>query len=77
MYKRGRIPHGPAIVRDSVQAYGCGTGIGWRSALETASKTVEDLIVAELVRQVVTLEEGKITSFRVRLNLSFKYREGI
>jgi len=45
--------------------------------LETASKTVEDLRVAEVVRQEVTVEQGKITSFKVRLNLSFKYREGI
>ncbi|MGC9976931.1 MAG: dodecin family protein [Syntrophales bacterium] len=47
-----------------------------RNALETASKTVEDLRIAEVVRQDVTVEKGKVTSFRVRLNLSFKYREG-
>ena len=47
-----------------------------RNALETASKTVEDLRIAEVVRQDVTVDKGKVTSFRVRLNLSFKYREG-
>jgi flavin-binding protein dodecin len=47
-----------------------------RSALATASKSLEDLRVAEVVRQDVTVEKGKVTSFRVRLNLSFKYREG-
>jgi flavin-binding protein dodecin len=47
-----------------------------RNALATASKTVEDLRIAEVVRQDVTVEKGKVTSFRVRLNLSFKYREG-
>jgi dodecin len=47
-----------------------------RSALATASKSLEDLRIAEVVRQDVTLEEGKITSFRVRLNISFKYRGG-
>jgi flavin-binding protein dodecin len=46
-----------------------------RSALVTASKTLEDLRVAEVIKQDVTIENGKITSFRVRLNLSFKYRE--
>jgi hypothetical protein len=47
-----------------------------RSALATASKSLEDLRVAEVVRQDVTVEQGKVTSFRVRLNLSFKFREG-
>ena len=47
-----------------------------RSALATASKSLEDLRVAEVVRQDVTVENGKVTSFRVRLNLSFKYRGG-
>lgn len=47
-----------------------------QNALTTASKTLEDLRIAEVVRQDVTVENGKITSFRVRLNLSFKYREG-
>jgi len=46
-----------------------------RHALATASKTLEDLRVAEVVKQDVTVENGKITSFRIRLNLSFKYRE--
>jgi Uncharacterized conserved protein len=47
-----------------------------RNALVTASKTLEDLRIAEVVKQDVTVENGKITSFRVRLNISFKYREG-
>jgi len=47
-----------------------------RNALATASKTLEDLRIAEVVKQDVTVENGKITSFRVRLNISFKYREG-
>jgi flavin-binding protein dodecin len=29
------------------------------------------------VKQDVTVENGKITSFRVRLNISFKYRDGV
>jgi dodecin len=47
-----------------------------RSALITASKSLEDLRIAEVVKQDVTLEHGKITAFRVRLNISFKYRDG-
>jgi len=46
-----------------------------QSALATAGKTLEELRVAEVVRQDVTIEGGKITAYRVRLNLSFKYRE--
>ncbi|MGZ3577841.1 MAG: dodecin family protein [Syntrophales bacterium] len=47
-----------------------------RKALATASKSLEDLRIAEVVKQDVTLEDGKITSFRVRLNISFKFRDG-
>jgi len=46
-----------------------------KSALETAAKSLEELRIAEVVKQDITIEDGKITSFRVRLNLSFKYRE--
>jgi dodecin len=42
-------------------------------AVETAAKSLEDLRVAEVVTQDVTIEKGKVTGFRVRLNLSFKY----
>ncbi len=44
-----------------------------KSAIETASKTLRDLRVAEVVRQDMTIENGKVTSYRVRLNVSFKY----
>jgi flavin-binding protein dodecin len=45
-------------------------------ALTTSSKSLEDLRVAEVVKQDVTVENGIITSYRVRLNISFKYKEG-
>jgi flavin-binding protein dodecin len=44
-----------------------------KSAVETAAKTLRDLRVAEVVRQDVTIENGKVASYRVRLNVSFKY----
>ena len=47
-----------------------------RNAVETASKTLRDLRVAEVVREDVTTEDGKIATYRVRLNLSFKYDSG-
>ncbi len=47
-----------------------------KTALETASKTLEDLRIAEVVKQDVTVENGKVVNFRVRLNISFKYKTG-
>lgn len=47
-----------------------------KSAIETASKTLRDLRVAEVVRQDVTIENGKVSTYRVRLNVSFKYEGG-
>ena len=44
-----------------------------RLAVETASKTLRDLRVAEVVEQDLTIENGKVTSYRVKLNVSFKY----
>ncbi|OPY78942.1 MAG: hypothetical protein A4E65_02087 [Syntrophorhabdus sp. PtaU1.Bin153] len=44
-----------------------------KTALETAAKSLEDLRVAEVVKQDVTIEDGKVVAYRVRLNISFKY----
>ena len=47
-----------------------------RSAVETAGKTVRDLRVAEVLRQDITIENGGIVNYRVRLGISFKYDSG-
>ena len=47
-----------------------------RNAIETASKTLRDLRIAEVVRQDVTIEDGHVAAYRVRLNVSFKYESG-
>lgn len=44
-----------------------------RAAVETAAGSVRDLRIAEVTKLDVTIENGKIASFRARLNLSFKY----
>ncbi len=44
-------------------------------AVETAAKTVKDLRIGEVVKQDVTVENGKVISYRVRMNISFKYKE--
>jgi flavin-binding protein dodecin len=47
-----------------------------RNAVETAAESVRDLRIAEVIRQDVTIENGKISEFRVRLGISFKYEKG-
>ena len=47
-----------------------------RNAVETAAKSVRDLRVAEVLKKDVTIENGKITTYRVRLGISFKYESG-
>jgi dodecin len=44
-----------------------------RTAVETAAKTLRELRVAEVVEQDLTIDNGKVTSYRVKLNVSFKY----
>jgi dodecin len=47
-----------------------------RAAVETAGKSVRDLRIAEVLRQDVTIENGQVSGFRVRLGISFKYDSG-
>ena len=44
-----------------------------RVAVETAAQTVRELRVAEVVRQDLTIQDGAIVNYRVRLGISFKY----
>jgi dodecin len=41
--------------------------------VQTAAGTLRDLRVAEVVKMDVKIEDGKVTEFRTRLQLSFKY----
>ena len=47
-----------------------------KTALETAAKSLDDIRVAEVVKQDVTVENGKVSAYRVRLNISFKFHQG-
>lgn len=47
-----------------------------RKAVEVAAKSVRDLRIAEVIREDVTIEDGKVSAFRVRLGISFKYESG-
>ena len=44
-----------------------------KNAVKTASKSLRDLRIAEVTKLDVKVEDGKITQFRARLSLSFKY----
>jgi dodecin len=44
-----------------------------RSAIKTASKSLRDLRIAEITKLDVKVEDGKLTQYRARLSLSFKY----
>jgi dodecin len=44
-----------------------------RVAVETAAKSVRELRIAEVLRQDVTIEDGKVLNYRIRLGISFKF----
>ncbi len=44
-----------------------------KNAVETASKSLKDLRVAEVRELDMKVEKGKVVADRVRVNLSFKY----
>ena len=44
-------------------------------AVNRASQTLSDLRIAEVVSQDLKIDEGKVTAYRTKLSLSFKYRD--
>ncbi|MBW2013362.1 MAG: dodecin domain-containing protein [Deltaproteobacteria bacterium] len=46
-----------------------------KNAVETAFKTLKDLRVAEITKLDLKIENGKVTAYRARVNLSFKYEK--
>ena len=44
-----------------------------RAAVETAANTVRDLRIAEVLRQDITIGDGGVVNYRIRLAISFKY----
>lgn len=43
------------------------------AAVETASRSLRDLRVAEVVQFDVTIEDGRVQSYRAKVKISFKY----
>ena len=44
-----------------------------RKAVETAAGSLRDLRVAEVTKMDMKVDDGKVTAFRTRVALSFKY----
>jgi len=44
-----------------------------KHAVETAATTLRDLRIGEVVKLDVTIEDGKVSAYRARINISFKY----
>jgi dodecin len=44
-----------------------------RTAIETAGRSLRDLRIAEITKLDMKVENGKVTAFRTRVKLSFKY----
>jgi hypothetical protein len=44
-----------------------------KNAVETAGKSLKNLRIAEIGKLDLRVEDGKVTAFRARVNLSFKY----
>ena len=44
------------------------------NAVETASKTLHDLRIAEVVELDMQLEEGRVIAYRAKIKVSFKYK---
>ena len=45
------------------------------TAVETAGKSLRDLRIAEVEKLDVQINEGRVTAYRARLKLSFRYEE--
>ncbi|MDP2862817.1 MAG: dodecin family protein [Desulfobacterales bacterium] len=47
-----------------------------KNAVELAGKSLRELRVAEITKLDMKIEKGKVTAYRARVQLSFKYEAG-
>lgn len=45
-----------------------------QAAIKTASKSIKDLRIAEVVELDLQIENGKVVNYRTKLSISFKYQ---
>ncbi len=46
-----------------------------KNAVETASKSLKDLRIAEVTELDMKVEDGKVSAYRVKVKVSFKYKD--
>jgi flavin-binding protein dodecin len=46
------------------------------SAVETASQTLRDLRIGEVIKLDLQIEDGRVRAYRARIQVSFKYERG-
>ena len=46
-----------------------------KNAIETADENLRDMRISEVEKLDVTVKDGKVTSYRVRVSVSFKYHK--
>jgi flavin-binding protein dodecin len=46
-----------------------------KRVVATASKTLKDLRIAEIVQQDMKIENGKVVAYRAKVKLSFKFEK--
>ena len=71
--------HMPDSVYKVIELVGTSTD-GWEQAVAgavaLASQSLRDLRVAEVSELDVTIENGKVSAYRAKVNVSFKYEGG-
>jgi flavin-binding protein dodecin len=75
---RGKESEMPESVYKIIELVGTSTD-SWeaaaKAAVAKASKTLRDLRVAEVSELDMTIENGKVTAYRAKVKLSFKYED--
>lgn len=46
-----------------------------KNAVETAGKSLKDLRIGEVVKLDMKVEDGKVSAYRTKVKVSFKYQE--
>jgi len=46
-----------------------------KKAIDRASKTLQDLRIAEVTAQDMKIEDGKVVAYRTKVRLSFRFRD--
>jgi dodecin len=74
---KNKDDHDPGVYR-IVDVVGV-SKVSWedaaKRAVDTASKSIRDLRIAEVTKMDMKVEDGEVVAFRTRVALSFKYEE--